>query len=57
MHKGSLGMKLGPRSNQCHMCGLVINNVGNADRHHYETYARAKKHGKLLHIDNGKRYV
>ena len=36
--------------------------VGNADRHHYETYARAKKHGKLvhgklLHIDNGKRCI
>ena len=29
--------------------------TGNADRHHYETYARAKRHGKLLHIDNGKR--
>jgi hypothetical protein len=30
--------------------------MGNADRHHYETYARAKKHGKLLHIDNGKSF-
>ena len=34
---------------------LLCSIVGNADRHHYETYAKAKKHGKLLHIDNGKR--
>ena len=31
--------------------------AGNADRHHYETYSKAKRHGKLLHIDNGKRSV
>ena len=31
--------------------------VGNADRHHYETYSEARPHGKLLHIDNGKTYV
>ncbi|CAI8055918.1 Glycosaminoglycan xylosylkinase [Geodia barretti] len=30
--------------------------MGNADRHHYETYAKASKHGKLLHIDNGKSF-
>lgn len=29
--------------------------MGNADRHHYETYAKASKHGRLMHIDNGKR--
>lgn len=29
--------------------------TGNADRHHYETYSKAYRHGKLLHIDNGKR--
>ena len=36
----------------CVVCG-----VGNADRHHYETYAKASPHGKLLHIDNGKTWV
>ena len=31
--------------------------MGNADRHHYETYARASRHGRLMHIDNGKRFA
>ena len=30
---------------------------GNADRHHYETFAKAEKHGRLMHIDSAKRYV
>lgn len=31
--------------------------VGNADRHHFETYALLGKKGHLMHIDNGKRSV
>ena len=32
--------------------------IGNADRHHFETYAlHGIKEGRLMHIDNGKRYV
>ena len=34
---------------------LFIYHAGNADRHHYETYAKANQHGRLMHIDNGKR--
>lgn len=32
--------------------------IGNADRHHFETYAlHGIKEGRLMHIDNGKRCV
>lgn len=32
--------------------------IGNADRHHFETYAlHGIKEGRLMHIDNGKRYA
>ena len=30
---------------------------GNADRHHYETFAKAENHGRLMHIDSAKRYT
>ena len=44
-----------PHTHTHHHVNLCTVFEGNADRHHYETYAKAKKHGKMLHIDNGKR--
>lgn len=29
--------------------------IGNADRHHFETYEPDGSRGRLMHIDNGKR--
>ncbi len=30
---------------------------GNADRHHYETYAKTSKPGRMVHVDNGQTLV
>ena len=37
-------------------CLSFFNNLGNADRHHYEVFLKGGDDAMVLHLDNGKRY-